>query len=353
MDPLTQGLVGAMLPMGTLRRKKTVHANRTLSDRRKMLLCGLFGLVGGMAPDLDSFIRSDADPLLYLEYHRQFSHSLLFIPLGGVLCATVLHLILGRWLGLPFLTGVLYCTLGYATHGLLDAATSYGTMLLWPFSDARIAWSIISIIDPIFTLPLLLLVVLSLALGSGWFARLAWVWAALYLGFGLTQHWAATDEGQDLAAKRGHTQFVIDAKPSFGNQLVWKTLYRQGDAYYVDAVRVLPFTDPKVYPGTSIAALDLTRDLPWLDADSQQAEDIERFRWFSRGYLALSKTDPNRIIDLRYSMLPNAVDGLWFIELTPNAPPETHVVFDAERTVTPEDRETLMRMIKGEPLIED
>ncbi|MDB2316436.1 metal-dependent hydrolase, partial [Luminiphilus sp.] len=35
----------------------------------------------------------------------------------------------------------LVALVGYATHGLLDACTTYGTMLLWPFSDARIAWS--------------------------------------------------------------------------------------------------------------------------------------------------------------------------------------------------------------------
>ena len=45
--------------------------------------------------------------------------------------------------------------LGYGTNGLLDACTTYGTLLLWPFSNARIAWNNVSVIDPLFTLPLL------------------------------------------------------------------------------------------------------------------------------------------------------------------------------------------------------
>ena len=45
----------------------------------------LYGCVGGLAPDLDVFIRSSADPLVALEYHRHFTHSLLFIPIGGTL----------------------------------------------------------------------------------------------------------------------------------------------------------------------------------------------------------------------------------------------------------------------------
>src|SRR5690606_29471703 len=45
------------------------------------------GALGGMAPDLDVIIRSASDPLLALEYHRHFTHSLAFIPIGGLLVA--------------------------------------------------------------------------------------------------------------------------------------------------------------------------------------------------------------------------------------------------------------------------
>ena len=48
--------------------------------------------------------------------------------------------------------------LGYATHGLLDACTSYGTLLFWPFSNERVTWNNISIVDPIFTIPVLILI---------------------------------------------------------------------------------------------------------------------------------------------------------------------------------------------------
>ena len=64
-----------------------------------------------------------------------------------LLCALVLHHLLGRRRGLSFRQSWLYCTAGYATHAVLDACTTYGTMLLWPFSDARFAWNTISIID--------------------------------------------------------------------------------------------------------------------------------------------------------------------------------------------------------------
>ena len=48
-------------------------------------MAALVGAVAGMTADLDVLIRSSADPLLNLEYHRHFSHSLLFVPLGALL----------------------------------------------------------------------------------------------------------------------------------------------------------------------------------------------------------------------------------------------------------------------------
>ena len=150
MDPLTQGALGAALPQATATKPKGTVA-----------LAGCFGFLAGLAPDLDVLIRSSADPLLFLEYHRQFTHSLIFIPLGGLVAAGLLHLLLGRRHRLPFSRSFLFCTLGYGTHGLLDFATSYGTMLFWPFSEERYAAGIVSIVDPLFTGPLLVLIVIA------------------------------------------------------------------------------------------------------------------------------------------------------------------------------------------------
>ena len=55
----------------------------------------------------------------------------------------------------------------------------------------------------------------------------------------------------------------------------------------------------------------MNKSFPWLDSNSQQAKDLERFRWFSSGYLAISKNHPSRIIDIRYSILPNDINSLW------------------------------------------
>src|SRR5690606_16352280 len=134
MDPFSQAVLGASWAQSGARRVALRDA-------------GLLGAVAGMAPDLDTLIQSRTDPLLFLEYHRHFTHALAFVPLGALVCAALLHpLVRAR---LKFRTTYLFCLLGFASHGLLDACTTYGTRLLWPFSDARIAWSIVAVIDPL------------------------------------------------------------------------------------------------------------------------------------------------------------------------------------------------------------
>lgn len=333
MDPLTQGVLGAALPQAG-------------SNSRLVASAGLLGFFAGMAADLDVLIRSSSDPLLFLEYHRQFTHALIFIPFGGLLCACVLHWILGRRRGLAFYQSWLFCTLGYATHALLDSCTTYGTQLLWPFSDARFAWNTISIIDPLFTLPLLFGVLLAAFMHRPNIARLALIWALVYMGAGLWQRNSAIEVAKEVAAQRGHTVVRLEAKPSFANILVWKTVYETETRFYVDAVRA--GWVPKVFPGTSVAKLDVVKDFPWLDMSTQQARDIERFRWFSNGYLATDPEHENRIIDVRFSLVPNEVAPLWSIGLSPARGKQAHVSYDVHRDMTPRRTAVFLEMLVGQ-----
>ncbi|MFT6285667.1 MAG: inner membrane protein [Alcanivorax sp.] len=333
MDPLTQGVLGASLPQAVTSRDKIVSA-------------GILGFLAGMAPDLDVFIRSSEDSLLFLEFHRQFTHALVFIPFGGLICALVLHGLISKRSQLSFKFSLLFCTLGYATHAVLDSCTTYGTMLFWPFSDVRIAWNIVSVIDPLITVPVLTLMLFATIRKSPLLARLALVWVLVYLSLGLMNRNRAMAVGEELALSRGHVSIRLEAKPSFANILIWKVIYETSDRYYVDAVRA--GLSSTIYAGDSVEKLDIARDLPWLDMDSQQARDIERFRWFSNGYVARDPQNSYRVIDIRYSMLPNEVKALWSIELRPEASPTEHARYQAHRDARDEAVTVLWQMIKGE-----
>ena len=234
MDPISQGTLGAV-------------ASQVVPRPEKLRAVAFLGCIAGMAPDLDVFVNSSSDPLLFLEYHRQFTHALLFIPVGAALVALPLHPFVRRTL--QFRQTYLACLLGYATHGLLDACTSYGTQLLWPFSDERVAWNNISIVDPLFTVPLLCLVILAAVLRRRALALAGLIWAIGYLLLGAVQHQRAEAAGAQLAAERGHQPHRLSAKAGFANLLVWKVVYEHDGRFYVDGIRAGPAVT--VCPGAS------------------------------------------------------------------------------------------------------
>jgi len=171
------------------------------------------------------------------------------------------------------------------------------------------------------------------------------LWAALYIGAGAAQGQRAEHAAAQLARDRGHVPERLTVKPSFGNLLVWKSIYAADGDYHVDAIRA--GWGLAVVPGESIPQLDPARDLPWLDPDSRQARDLERFGRFSRHYLALDPGNGSRVVDIRYSMVPNEIDALWGILLDPAAAPDQPAAFVTSRRATPEHRAALWRLLMG------
>ncbi len=332
MDILTHGLLGGALAQSCSRKEETRAATVT-------------GFLAALVADADALIRSDADPLLVLEYHRQFTHSLVFIPFGALLVALLLwpaFRALGHPLG--FRRIYLYALLGCATSGLLDACTSYGTHLLWPFTSERIAWSIVPIFDPLFSLILGGALLLGLRRRNTLPARLGLLLAAAYLSLGWFQHQRAEGAMHATIAQRGHEAGKLTVKPTMGNLLLWRSIYRTNGIYYIDAVRV--GGTARVYPGNTARAFDLSRNLPGLAPGSVLHRDIGRFDFFSDGYLALHPEDPGLLGDVRYAMLPTSTRPLWGIRLDVRQP-GIHAPFEASRQMSREEIDRFIDMLRG------
>ena len=264
MDPLTQGIVATT-------------ASQSVSNKEKLLIASILGFLSGLAPDIDIFIRSTDDPLLFLEFHRQFTHSLLFIPLGGLVCSSVFYFIFAKKFNFTFKETYIYSTIGYATHGVIDSFTTYGTQLLWPFTDERFAWNTVSVIDPLFTLPVIFFCLLTLIKRNNKYSFYAITWMLIYQLAGFVQKDRAESIIYEYAKLKGHDINQIEAKPSFANIFVWKVIYSDNTNYYVNAIKL--GMSHKIYPGEMIKKLDIKKDFKWLEPSSQQAIDIERFRF--------------------------------------------------------------------------
>lgn len=334
MDILTHGLLGSTLALSCSRKNEMRAAAAT-------------GFLAALLADADALIRSSEDPLLVLEYHRQFTHSLVFIPAGALLVTLALwpaFKVFGCPLG--FRRIYLYALLGCATSGLLDACTSYGTHVLWPFSEGRIAWSIVPIFDPLLSLAL----AAAMGLGLRWRktlpARIGLILAAAYLATGWLQHQRAEEAMRATIAQRGHEAGKLTVKPTMANLLLWRSIYRANDVYHVDAVRLAPGGHARVYPGSTVRAFDLPRDLPGLSSDTVLHRDIRRFDFFSDGYLAMHPEDPRLLGDVRYAMLPTSTRPLWGIRLDAQHP-DAHVPFEASRQMSREEIWQFIGMLRG------
>lgn len=329
MDIITQGLFGATVAQACARPKDVRVAS-------------VVGFCAPLLADADALIRSAEDPLLFLESHRHFSHALLFIPIGAFLASVLLWWFLKK--RLAFKRVYLYAFLGYATAGFLDACTSYGTHLLWPFSDARTAWSIISIFDPLFSLALITAIVMGVLKYQPRAAQVGLVFAVVYLLFGVLQQSRAETLARLVAEDRGHTIERLIVKPSIGNLLLWRSVYESEGMYYVDAVRVGLLNTGKVFTGSRVEAFDMTRDLPHVREGMVIYDDIQRFEFFSDGFLAWHPEHPHVLGDIRYAMLPSSIRPLWGIVLNLDRPDE-HVQFDTYRTMPEAERKAFFAML--------
>ena len=334
MDPISQGTVGAAFA-------------QTAANKNNIAKISIVGFLAGLAPDLDVLIRSSTDPVLFLEYHRQFTHSLFFIPLGALIVSAFVFPLVRK--SLSFKATYVASFLGYATHGLLDACTSYGTLLFWPFSNERITWNNISIVDPLLTIPAFILLAVAIKTKRRRFSFLIVGWIVSYLALGLVQYERALSSGLKLAQSRGHSAERMTLKPSFGNLILWKSIYQHGDRFYVDAIRAgrtLTWCS-----GESIKIFDYQYHLSDLEKNSQQMKDIERFRWFSQDYLGFDR-DKNLVTDVRYSMIPNQITPMWGLVIDERQDKNHHAIWWASRDLNDESLTLFKEMLFGDKCAE-
>src|SRR5690349_8164207 len=132
MDTLTHALSGALLARATVRDGEPVGKRMAA------------GFLACASPDLD-FLWTSGSAVDYVVHHRGITHSLILLPLWALGVAWLLARILREprgWRALYALTAA-----ALALHIAGDLITSFGTMILAPFSDWRAALGTTFIID--------------------------------------------------------------------------------------------------------------------------------------------------------------------------------------------------------------
>lgn len=291
MDSVTQLALGAGIGAAVL--------GPLVGPRKAVLI----GAVMGTVPDLDVFVPL-GDPVSDFVLHRGPSHSLIIHALVTPLFAEPLVRLFEGLRGRRVVT-YLAVYLCFATHALLDAVTIYGTRIFWPVMPDPVGLGSLFIIDPLYTLPLLVLLVWALCLRQ-WtrpFARVvsaALIVSTAYLGWSIVAQQMAAARGEAALAGLGIEPERTIATPMPFNTLFWRVIAVENDRYLNVYVPLLGGEE-------AITAYAHPRGGDLL-ACAETIETATVLSDFSKGFFKLWEVDGRlRVADLRMGVTPNYV----------------------------------------------
>lgn len=283
MDSLTQATLGAAVA--------AAGWHRPLG--RKALL---WGAALGTLPDLDIILFPWLDTVQRLYWHRGESHSILLMLPAALATGWLVRKIYAR-ADLSWVRAASVAFLIYATHVLIDFFTIYGTQLLAPLSRHGFGANNLFIIDPLYTLPLLVGCILFALWPAGVGRRANWVGliaSTLYVGWSFAAQ-AVADRGfqrelarQGIVTERGFTS------PTMFNTVLWRHLAQVEDGLIV-GYRSLLDNDDSV-------RFDFIPQRAELVAPWHGTREFNVLAWFSQGYWVADVREDGtvRISDLRF-----------------------------------------------------
>lgn len=320
MDSLTQFTLGATVSAALL--------GRHIGYRKAAIIGGLMGTV----PDLDTFVPHD-DPVEKFVSHRGPSHSLIIQALVTPVFAEPL---------VQFFTSLkdhrirTYAAVYFmfATHALIDAMTIYGTKLLWPIADTPFGIGSIFIIDPLYTLPLLIVTIWALFVRahSPKLQRAvvgALVVSTLYMGASLALQRHASNKADTWLAEKGiSTERTLSIATPF-NILYWRTIAIDGDRYlnlYTSTMGGLPtlYSHPR---------------RPDLEGCMAGNAKFQALSAFTKGFYSVNINGDKVIFaDLRMGLTPDYVFQFHIADLVDGVP----------QSIEPAIRQTVKRGTEGD-----
>lgn len=290
MDSLSQIVLGA-----------AVAAVIAPAHHRRAAL--LAGAALGTLPDLDSIPISlfTDDPIALMTVHRSFSHSLFVLPLVGWLIWWLCKR-RGKRVAESPVRWFWAIQLALITHPLLDAFTVYGTQLLWPLPMQPVMWSSVFIIDPAYTLWLLVACVIAWVAAGKPLAQRALVaglaLSTAYLGWSLFAKATVEREAERALADLGLQDAPRFSVPMPFNTLLWRVVAMTPTGYVEGQRSLVADSGTMVFRGypSNTQALAEARAIP----------AVQRLQWFNRGFMRAQVREENLVLsDLRMGIEPS------------------------------------------------
>ncbi len=282
MDSLTQIVLGAAVGEAVLGKKV---GNKAI----------LYGAIAGTIPDLDSFASLFTDALTAIEIHRGFTHSIafsiLFAPIFGWIISKIEHKTGVSWKDWSWLM-----FWGLVTHHLLDAHTTWGTQLFWPL-DLRLAYKNIFVIDPLYTIPFLVFLILAMRSKQGSLKRMKYnnlglIVSSLYLLCTIGLKGITYLKFKNSLVEQNISYLQLQTRPSPFNTIMWSANVELEDAYLIG--------DYSIFDTKPIEFRRIPKNHFLVD-DFKEEVNLDRIIAISEGWYTISKRDDNLYFnDLRF-----------------------------------------------------
>jgi|TARA_B110000240_G_scaffold29000_1_gene30671 inner membrane protein len=221
LDSFTQIILGAAVGEAVLGRK---IGNKAL----------LYGAIAGTIPDLDVIASFFTDTVTALEIHRGFTHSIFF----SLLFAPIFAFIVNKFETYKnFKNWTLLFFWAFITHPILDAQTTWGTQLFWPL-DIRLAFKNIFVVDPLYTLPFLVFLILAMRQKKAskkrrFYNNLGLGISSSYLVLTLILKGVSYQKFTKELAAQNINYIAIKTKPTPLNTILWTVNVDTKDSFYI------------------------------------------------------------------------------------------------------------------------
>ncbi|MNU67794.1 hypothetical protein D3C71_571460 [compost metagenome] len=284
MDSLTQIVLGAAVGEAV--------AGRKIGNK-----AALWGAIGGTIPDLDVFLRIFYDPLDAALVHRGFSHSLLFACLAGPAIGYLFHRLTKR--KYSFKMWSLLWFLSIVTHPMLDIFTNYGTQFFWPFSW-RLTFNSVFVIDPLYTLPFMVLLIGALFMKRDSKRRRIWNWTGIvysttYLLWGVIVKLGIYSSSDSYFAEANIHPKRIMVTPMPLTSFYWDIIAEDDTAYYIGYKSLFAPFNPE-----EIEIIPKNHEL-LTQIDWKENSRVEQIRHITNDFYSVERQkDSLLIFDLRF-----------------------------------------------------
>jgi inner membrane protein len=308
MDSISQAALGAAIGHALLGEKLGKKAS-------------VLGAIVATVPDLDVILYAFYSPLEMLSIHRGFSHSIVFSVAG----AFILTFLIARFRWAKSVDNrrvLLFSWLCLITHMLLDFFTAYGTQLYLPFSNERLGLDSINVVDPVYTLPLLIGLGVSLWKRRVFPNKLGLLISSLYLftTLGLKHTVVNTIVTANLNESQIEYEELMTIPVGMAS-LNWYAVAKNADTVYLKKFSLLDSGQ------NEFVSFPINEEL-LNEVDSELAEEM---RWFAKGFYTVMEGDSKlRFFNLQVDMRGIVDDGIQpaptagFFELSKDADGNWH-----------------------------